>query len=196
MSEAYKTLDLAGERFTVTQDFAAVLVEALYIAEQLNSLEGEARDKPESRRLLAIERIVSDWLPDGHALFRDYLVSVKGDRELAQNQLTVLQRDSFKCVLCGHSRSNQAGGLHVHHCVTRGQAHHWLEFLRGIGGLHSARNLAVVCSDCHKAIHEATHPEWHWRRKAYDIWQAIGLLETAHAWREAGGLARSEREEP
>lgn len=62
---------------------------------------------------------------------------------------SVLKRDKYKCANCGSTDRND---LNVHHIVPLSK-----------GGSNTERNMIVLCSKCHKAIHCGKH------RNTFDI---------------------------
>lgn len=63
----------------------------------------------------------------------------------AKLRMAILNRDGFKCRICGRSpREHGDIELHVHHILP------W-----AIGGLTHERNLASICSTCHRGAHQS-----------------------------------------
>lgn len=58
----------------------------------------------------------------------------------------VKERDHQSCVVCGHKKS-----LQLHHIITKGRYDPSLYTLEHV---HDPRNLATVCADCHRKIHD------------------------------------------
>lgn len=57
-------------------------------------------------------------------------------------RMSVIQRDEFRCRVCGRSPSNYVDvELHVHHIIP------W-----GIGGVTEEKNLITICKTCHDGI--------------------------------------------
>ncbi len=57
--------------------------------------------------------------------------------EYAALQRKILQRDGWRCQLCGSMRA-----LEIHHLQRRSQS-----------GVDSEDNLVTLCSECHRALH-------------------------------------------
>ncbi|WP_455920496.1 HNH endonuclease [Priestia megaterium] len=58
----------------------------------------------------------------------------------------VKERDHQQCVVCGHRKS-----LQLHHLIPKGR---YDERLYNLDHVHDPRNLATVCSTCHRKIHD------------------------------------------
>lgn len=58
----------------------------------------------------------------------------------------VKERDHHQCVVCGTTKS-----LQLHHLITKGR---YDPALYNLDHVHDPRNLATVCNDCHRRIHD------------------------------------------
>lgn len=58
----------------------------------------------------------------------------------------VKERDHHQCVVCGSKKS-----LQLHHLITKGR---YDPNLYNLEHVHDPRNLATVCSLCHRKIHD------------------------------------------
>ena len=69
--------------------------------------------------------------------------SRRGASQLVRNRKKVLQRDDYKCVLCGSTSR-----LHVHHKI--GWQPHQIN-------PHELDNLETLCASCHRKLHPVPH---------------------------------------
>lgn len=136
---------------TGAPSLAHQLEKALFLARWANSLEGNRPRHPGVERNDALELIVATFLHDYEPVFQDWCSALEEKGGYAWARWQAQRRDNFRCLRCDHSRTN-AGGVESHHMLPRSQ-----------GGTDDPRNLATLCSACHREI---THPEdgehrWH-----------------------------------
>lgn len=90
-------------RWKLPDGLAAQFEHAMALAEILNSAEGNAIPNVAARRNESLERIVAHFLAD--AIGEVHRVLPRSGQE----RLAALEAASFRCSLCGHSRSSGAG---------------------------------------------------------------------------------------
>eukprot|EP00918_Siedleckia_nematoides_P020117 GHVU01042885.1.p1 GENE.GHVU01042885.1~~GHVU01042885.1.p1 ORF type:complete len:175 (+),score=27.41 GHVU01042885.1:2-526(+) len=156
---------------------AAVCQEALMLAENMNAMECNMNPSPASRRIDAIERIVSEWLDVARAQWECMIVrmmeSGSSDKWVLTERvgkLTALQRDGFKSVISGHMRLNKPDAIHCHHIVAR-SCHDSRIRPKNI---HDPRNLITLTGEEHATIHREG-----WRKHAPELFRLIGQEEMA-----------------
>lgn len=99
------------------------------------------------------------------------------DRHERSEALEAMDRDQWRCLVCGHSGVNkQPGGqLHSHHIIPKGCHDARIR----PADPHHRSNKATLCETHHEMITNPRSPAWHWRAIAPVLLRLIGNQELA-----------------
>ena len=142
-----------------------MLEEALYIEQRMLELDSNVPRSVQAHRLDALESILGNYLCEARPQYWFELHRITHESESRRQRLLALERDGFRCVICGHSNVN-AGAVESHHIIPKSA------FVRD-----QADNLASLCSDHHRQITNPTDERWHWRNVAPKLFELIGVSE-------------------
>ena len=158
-----------GEKYRtykIPEGLAKVLEEALYIEQRMLELDSNVPRSVQAHRLDALESILGNYLCEARPQYWVRLADIVGGAKARTERLLALERDGFRCVICGHSNVN-AGAVESHHIIPKSAL-----------GRDQADNLASLCSDHHRQITNPTDERWHWRNVAPRLFELIGVSES------------------
>jgi hypothetical protein len=110
-------------------------------------------------------------------LHAQFLAEMNDD--LTRNRWLSLERDNFRCLLCGSTGTNR-GGSRSHHIIPRSYKG-WRPI-----PLHDIRNLATLDERCHEAVTDPQAPHMHWRQVALRLWAKLGEKDLLELWESRG----------
>jgi len=163
----------------VPEGIRKVFSECMYLAQRLNELESDLNVSGPSARLDAFERILAEFRQVNLPLYLELCSQAVGDSKYRKAQLLAFERANFRCVICKHSDTN-SGALEGHHILPRSHAMLAREV---VGDLHSHRNIAPLCHQCHDKVTNPPDPRWKWRNIAPRLFELIGEPDLANKMR-------------
>jgi len=134
----------------VPEEVAKVIMLAETCAVEILKLTDMLATSIPARRVDVTELIYSEFLLTNRRSYLDAWKALSDeDSYIWTQKLAALERDDWRCRMCGHTRANKGpGALNAHHVIPK--SYHGPERPTDIDNVS---NLATLCAECHARVH-------------------------------------------